>query len=796
MSFSRGSWVHFLIMLLLVACVWQLEQPPHAKPSDVSVQEFSAHRALQLIRGYAVQPHRAGTAANDVLRQKLIDALTDLRLIVVTEEPTICRGTRVGNPRNIYARLPGRRSQLASASFEAMASGTMAGAPASLSARVASFPSAFLLMAHYDSVPFGPGAADDLAGVAAILEAVRAIQAGPPLANDLIIAFTDGEECGLLGAKAFSQHPWAAEVGCLLNFEARGICGPSYLFELGAPKTWLVAEMARSGAPLRTSSLMFDIYRRLPFSTDYHLLRDSIPGMNAAFIGYFPYYHSSHDTSEHLSSRSLQHHGEYALAFARHFGSLDRLATHPRSDLIYFSGFGSQVIQYSHEFGIFLTIILTACSVFVLRLPFRDPDGQRSAPDHTTPDNILVQSAPAHWRTAFKASFSLSLLAGLFSLIPLIGGYLVHGPYLLYANWWVILAGVSLALACFAAKYAKYRLHISLTIIHKGFIGLWIIGMLVQQLFLPAGTFLWHWPLLFGLLAITISAIFSRHRHFAFIDLGLFTLLTATLSGISVPLCFSLGEVIGVFSVPLLSVWLILIAGLLLPWLDPTVVSRKRGLVLTFSLSSLAGFVGALALAAPSIDCPRMTHLLQDIDAHTSTTRFYSAETHLSDWTKEQLDSDTLKVGMRHAPGHLLWQGSTRQVSETGTLAQLASETTGSGSQRILSIVLTPTNKAQRLLIQGSSATEVAEVAFGRTSVELHGKAWEVDYSILPRNPLQMTVTLAASAALDLRLTEIRYGIPVSRSPRAPGLIPMNNVLNRGSRFESDTVHVRTHYRL
>ena len=34
-----------------------------------------------------------------------------------------------------------------------------------------------LLMAHYDSVPASPGAADDAAGVAAILESVRAIRA-------------------------------------------------------------------------------------------------------------------------------------------------------------------------------------------------------------------------------------------------------------------------------------------------------------------------------------------------------------------------------------------------------------------------------------------------------------------------------------------------------------------------------------------------------------------------------------------------------------------------------------------
>ena len=51
-------------------------------------------------------------------------------------------------------------------------------------------------MAHYDSVPFGPGAADDGAGVVTLLETARALKAGPPLKNDVIFLFTDGEEAG------------------------------------------------------------------------------------------------------------------------------------------------------------------------------------------------------------------------------------------------------------------------------------------------------------------------------------------------------------------------------------------------------------------------------------------------------------------------------------------------------------------------------------------------------------------------------------------------------------------------
>ena len=53
---------------------------------------------------------------------------------------------------------------------------------------------AVALVAHFDSDPTTPGANDDAAGVAAILETARVLLSGPPLRNDVILLFTDGEE--------------------------------------------------------------------------------------------------------------------------------------------------------------------------------------------------------------------------------------------------------------------------------------------------------------------------------------------------------------------------------------------------------------------------------------------------------------------------------------------------------------------------------------------------------------------------------------------------------------------------
>src|SRR5690606_17419180 len=102
---------------------------------------------------------------------------------------------------------------------------------------------ALMLMAHNDSVVFGPGASDDGSGVVVMLESLRAMKEHPPLQNDIIFLFTDGEEAGLLGPKSFLQHPWYGDVGMVINFEARGHYGPGYMYETSPENGWLIRQL-------------------------------------------------------------------------------------------------------------------------------------------------------------------------------------------------------------------------------------------------------------------------------------------------------------------------------------------------------------------------------------------------------------------------------------------------------------------------------------------------------------------------------------------------------------------------
>ena len=112
---------------------------------------------------------------------------------------------------------------------------------------------ALLVMAHYDSVPTSPGAVDNAAAVAVVLELARALVAAPP-ALPVMLAFTANEERGLLGAEALAARA-ADGVGFAIALDLIG--GTGALTVNGASKRigaaelrWLAAAADRAGVVL------------------------------------------------------------------------------------------------------------------------------------------------------------------------------------------------------------------------------------------------------------------------------------------------------------------------------------------------------------------------------------------------------------------------------------------------------------------------------------------------------------------------------------------------------------------
>jgi hypothetical protein len=324
-----------LVIALTAAASLCLLRPPAPRGADAPPSEFSARRALEHLKVIARSPHPAGSPEHELARRYLVEQLGRLGLEVEVQS--------AGGVSNVVAR---RR-------------GTGGGG-------------AVLFAAHYDTVPGSPGAGDDGAAVAALLEALRALGSGPPLANDLIILFSDGEELGLLGAQAFAyRHPWSADVKVVFNFDARGDSGPVLMFETTPGNGWLIGHFARAARTPVANSLMFEIYRRLPNDTDFTVFKNrGTAGLNFACIGGFAAYHSRYDSVENLSERTTQDVGEQALALMRHFGAAD-LGETRAPDAVYFDLLGTTLVSYPASWSLPLAGLTAALFAAVVALGAR-----------------------------------------------------------------------------------------------------------------------------------------------------------------------------------------------------------------------------------------------------------------------------------------------------------------------------------------------------------------------------------------------------------------------------------------
>jgi peptidase M28-like protein len=309
-------WALAWLIALELLVAWRLT-PPSPLPLDAAPSAFSATRARAVLSRILVgdEPHPTGSAAQADVRRRLATELRGLGLEPMIQSGVACSPQAVcAELHNVVARIPGTLPTLAVA-----------------------------LMAHYDSVPAGPGAGDDGQGVASLLEIARALRAAPPQAGVLLV-FTDGEELGLLGARLFVEsHPLAGAVRVVLNLEARGNRGPSMMFETTPDSAWLIGRFQSAPRPV-SSSLFAAVYRAMPNDTDLSVLAQrGAQGLNFAFVGGVGDYHTPRDNLARLDWRSVQQQGAAALATLRAITAQGVEA--PDRDAVFFDVLGSFVVR-------------------------------------------------------------------------------------------------------------------------------------------------------------------------------------------------------------------------------------------------------------------------------------------------------------------------------------------------------------------------------------------------------------------------------------------------------------------
>ena len=332
---------------------------------------FSLDRASKHIRMLATAfgSRPTGSKANRLAREYIVGQLRQAGFEVRLQDAVADTGSGLSVPVvNIIAARPGRQRE------------------------------AIALVSHYDSPPQSRGAADDGLGVAVCLEAGRVLAARPDPKYSLLVTITDGEELGLMGARALAQAPEFGTVGAYLNFEAVGTSGPARLFQAGPGNSWLAARWAASTPFPSGSSLFTEIYLRLPNDTDFSILkRTGVPGLNFAPTGNSFAYHTRLDTPAHLEPATVEHLGDNVVRLVEALDSAD-IAARTADDGTYFDVAGRTAFAYSSARTRVIAIVAFLLGLLAAYKAFR------AAHDQVGTTRVII--------TAFWALAALGVMSG------------------------------------------------------------------------------------------------------------------------------------------------------------------------------------------------------------------------------------------------------------------------------------------------------------------------------------------------------------------------------------------------
>jgi hypothetical protein len=627
-----------LVLLLVVAGVITgtalLQSGISPAPAPVPSSAFSAERAMRHLEQFAREPRPQGSAEGARAERFLADELRAAGMSVTVQQAVGVHAAdglaTFGRVDNIVATMPGADS-----------SGTV------------------VLAAHHDSVAMGPGASDDGAAVAAMLETVRALRTGAQLRNDVVLLITDGEENGLLGAEAFlREHPLGREGGVVLNFEARGVSGPSLMFETSRDNARLVSLFNDTVPNPRGDSSMVEVYRALPNDTDFSLFADAgFSGMNFAYIEGAARYHTAGDSIDNLDQGSLQHHGENMLALARALGDTDLRTMTADHDDTYFDVLGLKV---SYPNGVVWPLAVAGLLVVVLLTWL----ARRR--ELTTVGRVVLATVSAVAPVAAAVGLGQLVWTVLTWARPSYdaAGGLLHRP--MAFNVAVIVA----ALAALLAWYLLLRRRLGpVALAIAGLTWHAALGMVCAAL-APGASFLFTAPALLAAVGASV-ALLVRHPLWSVVALAAGLVTGSALLPYFAYMVFgavglSLAGVGGVFTV-LFGLLLLPALELLLP---PVPEPQPRGLAWAAPAITLvvsAALVAAgLAIDSPDAEHPAPTHLAYVLNTDTGKATWVSAEQTPSEWTANYVDTqntDTLPPGYQRGT---LWTGPAPALEATG----------------------------------------------------------------------------------------------------------------------------------
>ena len=757
----------FIYVAFLAFVSIYLQAPPKAAPESAPPADFSSARAMNQLQTIARNPHPIASNEHAEVRRFIVERLAATGLTAEIQERTAVTRSGggpfvAGTVRNIIARLKGT-----------------------------SHTKAVVIVGHYDSAATSRGASDDGSAVAAMLETARALTVGPRLKNDVIFLFTDGEEAGLLGAKAFIDDPvWRQDIGLALNFEARGNSGPSYMFETSPNNRWLVEEFAKAASYPLASSLAPEIYKLLPNDTDLTVFKEAnLPCLNFAFIGGKVYYHSLIDDARSIDERSLQHQGSYMLSLARHFGNLD-LTTARAGDegnAVYFNLLGGYFVRYSVNWTHPLVAMVALVFIAVMVLGFRR--------------RLLTLSGVSMGSLAFLINLIVApavIFLAWQVILRMHAGYAQIPQGDTYNSHLYMVGFVAFAVAVSYATYRLFRKKVSLYNLAAGALGWWMVFTVASAFYLPGVNYLFAWPLLFSLVALWLTFSWKDASPITAKKVVVICLCVVPSIILIAPVIHQLFVALTVSLAGPVMIAVALLAGPLIPHFELASFKNKWALPGALTLAGMTFILAGGLTSGFDADHPKPDSVFYVLDTDKSKAIWASSDHAPDQWTSQFLSATAGKGTMfDYFPlsPRLFLKVEAPMAALTAPEARLIEESPN-GAARTLRLHISSPRQAPVVSIYVDQGDQVIEASIdgkpidgGQPPILTAGFLAGHLYG-LPADGVDLVLKTKPSQSVKIRLVDRSYELPhtigTSFRPRPADLIPAA-LSNSDSTFVSKT---------
>jgi hypothetical protein len=745
------------ILIVLGGIYWGFSDLKPSLPKEESSlkTDFSTQNALEHVKKISLKQHYVGSKEHKIVQNYIVEELNKMGLETEIQTQTAVNKKWVAatTAQNIIAKIKGSENG-----------------------------KALMLLSHYDSSTHSSlGASDAGSGVATILEGVRAfLSKNKTPKNDIIILLSDAEELGLLGAQAFvNQHPWTKNIGLVLNFEARGSGGPSYmLMETNGKNSKLLSEFlaAEPNFPA-TNSLMYGVYKKLPNDTDLTVFRQNanINGLNFAFIGDHFDYHTAQDSYERLDRETLLHQADYLTSSLNYFAFSDLENLDSNEDFVYLNFPFLKLLTY--PFSLATPLLIIAIVLFLILIFFGFSSNKISL------KKILKGFVP------FLISLILcsSISFGLWKLLLIIHPHyndILHG--FTYNGYTYIITFVFLNISILLKTYKYFSKEEKIINLLIAPIFVWLIINFLISIYLKGASF-FIIPIFCALFVLAIAIFMNIEERSKRV---LFTIISIPTIYIFAPMIKMFPVALGLKNLFISGLLIALVFGLMLF----TFHQKKATWMLKLSLLLTIIFFGfATFNSGFSIDNKKPNSIVYIQNSDTKTAYFGTYNTTLDHYTKQIFDETSVKGGIKNAETKSKYNTYFKYHKKTDYKNIPSSNIsidfdTIIGRKRLLELLITPNRKVNKFEFMTNNKLTLHQFKVNDAVVN-NGKKYVVEkgtfliyYMANSDEEVTLSFSINKDEKLDLILNEISYDLlknpNFSIHPRSAEMMPMPFVTN------------------